>query len=288
MDTELTQPVQETRALTDRLTPAQIKADTDLILQVMHATMTKGQDYGVIPGTDKPTLYKPGAEKLMMTFRLAGEPTIADLSAGDVIRYRVMTRMIHAPSGMTLGYGVGEASTDEEKYKWRKPVCDAEFDETPEDRRRVAWKKKKDQTPYSQKQIRTVPADLANTVLKMADKRSLIGGVLKVTAASALFAQDLEELSAEMREAVASAPEGSMPDPIPDPRPASVSQSPSTIDPGARGGAQEGPKPVPPTFRPMKSKMSGSCASCDARIHEGDAIFYDPDAKRAHHQKHFA
>jgi len=83
----------------------------------------------------------------------------------------------------------------EEKYKWRKPVCDQEFDEAPEDRKRLVWKKGYDNKPdYQLKQVRTQPADLANTILKMANKRSLVAAVLNTTAASDIFTQDIEDI----------------------------------------------------------------------------------------------
>jgi hypothetical protein len=51
---------------------------------------------------------------------------------------------------------------------------------------------------YTVQQIRTEPADLANTALKMACKRAKIAMVLNVTAASDMFSQDLEDLDAEL------------------------------------------------------------------------------------------
>ena len=41
-----------------------------LIQSVMEKVMKDGEHYGKIPGTNKPTLLKPGAEKLCMVFRL--------------------------------------------------------------------------------------------------------------------------------------------------------------------------------------------------------------------------
>ena len=43
-------------------------------------------------------------------------------------------------------------------------------------------------------QVRTEPEDADNTILKMAKKRALIDAVLTVTAASDIFAQDVEDL----------------------------------------------------------------------------------------------
>ena len=124
------------------LTAVQVKAQVQLIQEVMAAVMVKNVHYGVIPGTDKPTLYKPGSEKILSTFRIAAYPKeIDDLSGPDEIRYRVKVHGLSMNDGRLIGVGIGECSSDEGKYKWRKPVCNEEFDETPEDRRREVWKK---------------------------------------------------------------------------------------------------------------------------------------------------
>ncbi|MGA9670643.1 MAG: hypothetical protein WBQ94_15640 [Terracidiphilus sp.] len=53
-------------------------------------------------------------------------------------------------------------------------------------------------------QVRQEPADLANTILKMAKKRSQIDATLTVTGASSMFEQDLEDLPEETRQEMAS------------------------------------------------------------------------------------
>lgn len=179
-----------------QVTAADIKAGVQLIQQVLATVMIKDVHYGVIPGTPKPTLYKPGSEKILTTFRIAAYPKeVDDLSTYDEARFRVKVHGIHQTTGYLIGVGIGECSSMEEKYKWRKPVCDEEFNETPEDRRRTVWKKGgQGNPPYQLKQVRTNPADVANTILKMAKKRAQIDMTLTATAASDVFDQDLEEL----------------------------------------------------------------------------------------------
>lgn len=267
----------------ERLTPAQIKADHNLILQVMEAVMEKGMDYGLVPGCgSKPTLLKPGSEKLMMTFRLSSKPAIEDLSGTDEVRYRVVTEITHGPTGVVYGYGVGEASSNEEKYKWRKAICQEEWDETAEDRRRKKWGKGQTGT-YTTLQVRTNPSDIANTVLKMADKRSVISGILKATAASSIFTQDLEDLSEDMRQAVVEAPEGSMPEAVAMPKPKPAEQPSSTAAPKASPALETTAKPAG-EFRMMTSKFGGQCHSCGGQIDKGSNIAYDPNRKIAFHQ----
>ena len=185
------------------LTAVEIRAQVNLIQEVMKAVMKDGHHYGQIPGAgNKPVLFKAGAEKLLFTFRLSADPEIEDLSTGDGIRYRVRCKVCDR-TGAYLGAGVGECSSDEEKYRWRAAVCKEEYDETPEDRRRMKYAKRRDGGAYRIAQVRTTPADLANTILKMAKKRAQIDAALTVTAASDIFAQDLEDLPEELREAVA-------------------------------------------------------------------------------------
>lgn len=170
-----------------------------LIQDTMTRNMKVGVDFGKIPGTPKPTLFKPGAEKLCATFRIAPSFETEDLSSSDCIRVRVTCVGKEQDTQIVLGAGLGECSSDESKYKWRAPVCAQEFDETPVDRRREKWMKGRDGKPYKAKQVRTEMADIANTILKMAAKRAQVAMALNVTGASAIFGQDLEDLPDELR-----------------------------------------------------------------------------------------
>jgi len=184
------------------LTLAQVKDQVHLLQEILKGVMTEGQHYGKIPGAgDKPTLLKPGAEKIMSTFQLWPDPEVEDLSFNDVIRYRVKIKLINKVSGITEGAGVGECSTEEEKYKWRAVVSEDEWNATDEAHKRIKFGKKWEngkQVGYQIKQIRTNPYDLANTVVKMAKKRALVDAVLTATAASDIFTQDIEDMPPEV------------------------------------------------------------------------------------------
>lgn len=181
----------------ETLTAVQVRAQVNLIQEVMKSVMKKDTHFGTIPGCQKPTLYKAGAEVLATTFRLSVDPEVADLSTHDEIRYRVRVKLT-AVNGHVVGIGIGEASSNEEKYMWRKAVCQEEFDSTPEDRRRTKWSKGQNGA-YSIQQVRTNIADIANTILKMAKKRGQIDAILTATAASDIFTQDIEDLPEEVR-----------------------------------------------------------------------------------------
>jgi hypothetical protein len=200
---------QESRALSHsqaagRMAVAEIISHVATVQEVMRAVMKPDVHYGKIPGAgDKPTLFKAGAEVLCMVFRIADTYEVTDLSTSDCIRYRVNCIGTHQTTGIVMGAGLGEASSNEEKYKWRKVVCHEEWEETPANLRRVKHARGKGGTTYKQEQVRTEPADIANTVLKMANKRAKMAMVLNVTAASDCFAQDLEDMDEALREHLA-------------------------------------------------------------------------------------
>ena len=183
-------------------TAAALRDQVNRIQEVMKAVMQgpskdhpEGVHYGKIPGTPKPTLYKPGAEVLCATFHIAPSYKIEDLSTAEYARYRITCIGTHQGTGVVLGEGLGACSSGEEKYKWRR-AYDKEWNATPEDRRRIKYGK-----DYETKQVRTEPADLDNTILKMAAKRAQVAMTLNVTAASDIFTQDIEDLPEELRHA---------------------------------------------------------------------------------------
>ena len=181
------------------LTAAEVKSHVQLIQEVLESVMLKDVHYGQIPGTNKPTLYKPGAEKILTTFRIACMPEVIDLSTDDEIRFRVIVQGVHQPSGTVVGAGVGECSSNEDKYCWRAVICEEEWETTDETRRRLKWHKGwGEKPPYSVQQVRTNPSDVANTILKMAKKRAMVDMTLTSTAASDVFDQDLDDLPPEM------------------------------------------------------------------------------------------
>lgn len=185
---------------TSRMAVAEIIGHVAMVQEVMRAVMKQDVHYGVIPDTDKPTLYKAGAEVLCMAFRVADSYEVEDLSADGVVRYRVTCTGTHQVMGHVLGTGMGEASSGEEKYKWRKASSPQEFEATPTNLRREKHIKPRNGNAFVIQQVRTEPADLANTILKMANKRAKMAMVLNVTAASDCFAQDLEDMDDALRD----------------------------------------------------------------------------------------
>jgi hypothetical protein len=232
-------------------TTGEIKLQIQRIQEIHRSVMIKDVHYGQIPGTHKDTLYKAGSELLLTTFRIAVDPDIEDLSTDDEIRYRVTLRGIanaemkmDTISGVLVGAGVGEASTNEEKYKW-KGAMELEFDHADPERRRIkyGWRwgdQRGEKVETTTKQVRTNPADLANTVLKMAKKRAQVDLCLTALAASDVFDQDLDD----------SLPPGAQPEAHPKaqteaPKPLHDAGDPGpTEDPGSAWPEHEDPAPT--------------------------------------------
>lgn len=185
------------------LTVQEMRNHIGIIHEMIKETMQDGVHFGKIPGCgDKPTLFKPGAEKILMAFKMVNSDPIVDTLRNDDEEYHVRVRTrIFTRAGVSVGDGLGEASTSEERYAWRAAACDEEYNEASENKRRVKWSNYNGQKSKKY-QVKTNVADNRNTVLKMAVKRSLVAAVLNVTAASDCFTQDIEDMSAESLEAI--------------------------------------------------------------------------------------
>lgn len=179
------------------LSGTELVARVQRVREVMRDLMEEGVHYGKVPGTPKKSLWKPGAELLMLTFRIGQRLEIEDLSNHDEYRFRVRCVGFYQPTNETLDEGIGSCSTNEEKYRWRDTVHDKEWDATDVDRRRIKFAR----DGGERRQVRTSPADLENTVLLMAVKRAMVAMTRVATACSDIFDQDLEDLPEELRQA---------------------------------------------------------------------------------------
>ena len=192
-------------------------AQVQKIQTLMDKVMKDGEHYGVIPGTQKPTLLKPGAEKLCLLFRLDPQYESVDSHDGQHLTIKSSCTLWHIGSGLRMGSGQGSCSTKETKYAFRHaarkcPTCGKEAIIKGKEEYGGGWLcfKKKDgcgakfkdgDGAIESQESGLVPNDnLAytyNTILKMSNKRALVAAVLNVTAASDIFTQDLEDTPAE-------------------------------------------------------------------------------------------
>ena len=182
-------------AATGQMSVPQLKEQVQVIQLVLRDVMKKGTHFDALPGCgEKPVLLKAGAEKIGMVFRIGSEPEVDREFDGFDTHFHIKCRMFDIRTGNTLGYGVGEGSTSESKWAWRRAVCHEEFEAAMETRRRIHWQRKyRGEGFEAVEQVRQNPSDIINTVLKMACKRAEIDGIRKVTACSDVFDQDLDE-----------------------------------------------------------------------------------------------
>ncbi len=152
----------------------QLKA-IDNFQMVVQKTLRIDQDYGTIPGTNKPTLLKPGAEKILMLMGLTSEYEIVDKVENytdGFFAYTVKSSLYK--DGLLITEGFGSANTKETRYRQN------EWDEAEH---KKVWNGDY-QDPYT----------LVNTVLKMAKKRAQVDAALTVGSLSNVFTQDIEDM----------------------------------------------------------------------------------------------
>lgn len=123
------------------------------------SVMIDGVDFGVIPGCgDKKVLLQPGAQKLAEIYGLTASYTIEEKTldfAQGFVMYTIRCRL--SRGDRPVAECVGSCNSRERKY--RNSQC----------------------------------YDVANTVLKMAEKRAYVGAVISSTRSSGIFTQDLED-----------------------------------------------------------------------------------------------
>lgn len=122
--------------------------------------MVRGIDYGLIDGFSKPTLLKPGAEKLCDVFgfsKLVDVVNRFEQWDTGIFAYEVKMTLTRKDNGVIEAEGIGSCNSKEAAFNQQNPFT------------------------------------ISNTVLKMAKKRALIDAVLSATRSSGLFTQDIED-----------------------------------------------------------------------------------------------
>lgn len=155
-------------------------------------SLKSGHDYDTIPGTGKPTLLKPGAEKILMMFGLTSEYEFLDkIEDYDKGIFAYTMKCILSRNGQKITEGVGSCNSKEDKYRWRwykEDDIPAGVDKDTLKSKTNKWGKVEykleNEEIYSQ----------ANTILKMAKKRAQVDATLTVASLSELFTQDIEDM----------------------------------------------------------------------------------------------
>jgi hypothetical protein len=190
------------------------------ITEFVSRVLRRDVDYGMIPGTDKLTLLKPGAEKLTTFFGLSTRfqllERIEDWTGEDhrdepFFYYLYRCQLFRGD--LLVAEADGSCNSRETKYRYREAqrVC-------PECRQAAIIKGKEEygggwlcfrkkggcgakfsvgDTAIESQQTGRVPnaeiADQVNTIQKMGQKRSLIAATLLAVNASEFFTQDVED-----------------------------------------------------------------------------------------------
>lgn len=170
-------------------TIANTMAKIQQMQNVVQKTLKKGHDFGEVPGTSKPTLLKPGGEKICMLFGLNPEyeflQTTEDYDK-EFFSYNIRCTLFR--NGHPVAQGVGSCNSKEKKYRF------INVDEIPEN---YIGQSEQITDKYGRTRYKINNPDicsLVNTILKMAKKRAFIDAVLQVASLSEVFTQDIEDM----------------------------------------------------------------------------------------------
>lgn len=158
--------------------------------------LVDNHDYGKIPGCgDKPTLLKPGAEKILMALGITSSYELIEhtenFEGKGFFAYTV--KCILFKNGSKITEGLGHANSKEKKWA-------LEFvyeKDLPTGTNKDLLKKKKFESSKGTFYKYEVEADAnskANTILKIAKKRAQIDAVLTVASLSEIFTQDFDDM----------------------------------------------------------------------------------------------
>lgn len=151
-----------------RVSPELLAAQVAEVKELMRAVLVDGTDYGRIPGTPKPALFKSGAEMLLQWARLGHRLEQVEVEADEYGKHGVTYRCVV--------YSLADPTVV-------RATCDGYcgYDEP-------------DRDAHTTRSGKSVPRSPWNTIIKMAQKRALVGATLQATATSGLFTQDVEDL----------------------------------------------------------------------------------------------
>lgn len=168
-----------------------------LLQKTIQEVLVENIDYGKIPGCgDKPTLFKSGAEKILITFSLQSTYDIIQCTENfdgkGFFSYTVKSYLW--ANGVKITEGLGHCNSKETKfaYKWvvaskLPPELDPEL--LPRREKQGQYGR------YFEYRIEEDVNSKANTLLKMAKKRAQVDAVLTVANLSELFTQDFDDLT---------------------------------------------------------------------------------------------
>jgi hypothetical protein len=186
--------------LTMACAPSEAKKRLQELQAFVKSNMEPNVDFGIIPGTNKPSLYQPGAQKLAEIYgfghRFLPVEQVKDWEHGFFyFEYRCV--VFSRRDGRDVAEGIGSCNSRESKYgdRW---VFDREVPAGLDIAKLKTREGKSKKPPYGSYKLYLVPNpdpySLVNTIQKMAAKRAYIHAVIAATRSSGLLTQDVEDL----------------------------------------------------------------------------------------------
>lgn len=153
-----------------RMTPAELRDQANEIRELMRSVLEEGVDFGRIPNTPKPTLFKSGAEWLLKWARFGHRMVRVEVERDDNGK----------PYGITYRCEIFPAEWPDHLVASAEGYCG--YDEPD----REAHTKS-----FRNGGSKEVPRSPWNTIMQMAQKRAFVSATLRATASSGLFTQDV-------------------------------------------------------------------------------------------------
>ena len=143
-----------------------------LLQQMVRDVLVRGRDYGRVPGIPAEFLWDPGASQIIASFNCHTGPRrfLHFVDDGQKISIIIEVPIIHNPSGLEVGSGIGASSTKETKHKYRWIDNPREWGFDEEATKSMRTKTQDGRTLY--RVLNPEHDELLNTITRMASKRA--------------------------------------------------------------------------------------------------------------------
>lgn len=159
------------------------------VKEIREKVLVPGEDFGIIPGTDKPTLLKPGAEKLRLAFNFSITMEIISEIEHPHEKWEYVTTEFDEVGGKKVPREVTKTAIGYYSYKTKATAMAGQ---------RILAECIGEASSRQRGKETASP----NSLLKVSQKRAYVGVVALATGTSGQFAIDLEDMTPEERESL--------------------------------------------------------------------------------------
>ena len=149
----------------------ELAAQVSLIRESMERVLVRGVHYGTIPGTNRPSLWQPGAELICQLFQFQTQMERSDQYEDwerGIFAYTYRCRLLNR-AGELITEREATCSTEEKRYK----------------------EQQQERVNRQGRKLGAMPAaEMRETIVLMAQKRAYVAAVRAAGACSAIFTQD--------------------------------------------------------------------------------------------------